>query len=132
MNIYVGNLPYSVRDEELRTTFEAFGKVVSAEVIFDKRTRRSRGYGFVDMANEAEAQRAISSLNGTELHGRELRVDASQPKTEGDESAPAPRTGQSNRGPRPSNSRPAAATPPASTDSAAPSGLKGFFKRLFG
>ena len=82
MNIYVGNLAYTVRDEELRATFEPFGTVVSAEVIFDKRTRRSRGYGFVEMSQDAEAQRAITALNGKELYGRELRVDASQPKSD--------------------------------------------------
>jgi RNA recognition motif-containing protein len=137
MNIYVGNLPYSVRDEELRETFEAFGKVVSAEVIFDKRTRRSRGYGFVDMADDTEARRAISELNGKELHGRELRVDASQPKTEGqmnesresrEPRAPSNNGGQ-RRAPRPANSAPPSAAP-ASTEQ--PSGVKGFFKRIFG
>lgn len=124
MNIYVGNLPYSVRDQELRETFEAFGTVTAAEVIFDKRTRRSRGYGFVEMANEAEARRAIEALNGRELHGRELRVDASQPKSD-----KPPRSDEGERAPR----RPAPATPVRDA-AAAPqaSGLKGFLKRLFG
>ncbi|MBI2799773.1 MAG: RNA-binding protein [Gammaproteobacteria bacterium] len=124
MNIYVGNLPYSVRDDELRGAFEPFGKVVSAEVIFDKRTRRSRGYGFVEMEHDAEGQRAIEALNGKEFHGRELRVDASQPRdektaTRGDR---PPRSNQN----RHSNERaaPRAAEAPAS-------GIKGFFKRLF-
>lgn len=120
MNIYVGNLPYSVRDEELRATFEPYGTVVSAEVIFDKRTRRSRGYGFVEMASESEGQRAIAALNGQELHGRELRVDASQPKSEktpGERSQP-PRTT-----PR---------APAVAAEAAPATGLKGFFKRLFG
>ncbi|MSR15174.1 MAG: RNA-binding protein [Gammaproteobacteria bacterium] len=130
MNIYVGNLPYSVRDEELRTTFEAFGKVVSAEVIFDKRTRRSRGYGFVDMADEAAGRRAIDELNGKELHGRELRVDASQPKTEGQMSeARAPSGGRARRSPRGDSTATSAAPGPSG---AAPSGVKGFLKRLFG
>lgn len=133
MNIYVGNLPYSVRDQELRETFEAHGTVTAAEVIFDKRTRRSRGYGFVEMASEVEAKRAIEALNGKELHGRELRVDASQPKTDkplredgGEERAPrrapAPNT------PHAAHAREAAT--PARTE--APAGIKGFFKRLFG
>jgi RNA recognition motif-containing protein len=69
MNIYVGNLPYSVRDEELRATFEAYGQVVAAEVIFDKRTRRSRGYGFVEMADDASATTAIAALTG-QVHRR--------------------------------------------------------------
>jgi cold-inducible RNA-binding protein len=129
MNIYVGNLPYSVRDEELRATFEPFGNVVSAEVIFDKRTRRSRGYGFVEMSQEAEAQSAIAALNGKELYGRELRVDASQPKSE------KPTHGASNGGydreqPRSHSPRPTSA-PRAAPAGEAQTGLKGFFKRLF-
>jgi RNA recognition motif-containing protein len=117
MNIYVGNLPYSVRNDELRATFEAYGTVSAAEVIFDKRTRRSRGYGFVEMPDNAEGQRAIAALNGKELHGRELRVDASQPKEERPERGPA---------------KPRDARPGASTDTApAAGGIKGFFKRLF-
>ena len=119
MNIYVGNLPYSVRDEELRATFEAYGQVVAAEVIFDKRTRRSRGYGFVEMADDAAATKAIAALNGQELHGRELRVDASQPRSEKPQSAPRPE-----RAPRTSAEAPA-------TEAGA-SGIKGFLKRLFG
>lgn len=142
MNIYVGNLPYSVRDEELRATFEPFGKVVSAEVIFDKRTRRSRGYGFVEMSQDAEAERAITALNGTELYGRELRVDASQPKSEKPSPGSMSSTGSPGsmgssagreREPRERTPR----TPSTPGASAAPSaetrtGIKGFFKRLFG
>lgn len=138
MNIYVGNLPYTVRDEELRDTFAAYGTVVTAEVIFDKRTRRSRGYGFVEMSSDAEAQRAIDALNGKELHGRELRVDASQPKSE------KPHT-QSDRGRseggggRPDNTArpPRRAQAPGRDNvspavSAEPAGIRGFFKKLFG
>lgn len=122
MNIYVGNLPYSVRDQELRETFEAFGTVMTAEVIFDKRTRRSRGYGFVEMANEEEALRAIAALNGSELHGRQLRVDASQPKNDKPTRVPG-----SDKTPR----RPDAA--PDRAPAAAPAGgLKGLLKRIFG
>lgn len=125
MNIYVGNLPYSVRDEELRATFEPYGTVTAAEVIFDKRTRRSRGYGFVEMADDAEAQRAIAALNGKELHGRELRVDASQPKSE----KPLTRAeGGAERAPR---RAPAGREAPAAT-AGQPGGIRGFFKRLFG
>ena len=129
MNIYVGNLPYSVRDEELRATFEPFGTVVAAEVIFDKRTRRSRGYGFVEMPDAAEGQRAIEALNGREVHGRELRVDASQPKGERE---PGERHERSEREPARSREPRAASRPAASVQTPAPSGLKGFFKRLFG
>ncbi len=126
MNIYVGNLAYTVRDEELRATFEPFGTVVSAEVIFDKRTRRSRGYGFVEMSQDAEAQRAITALNGKELYGRELRVDASQPKSD-----KPPMMGASNdREPRRHSAPSAPRAPAASAE--AQTGIKGFFKRLFG
>ncbi len=132
MNIYVGNLPYNVRDEELRATFEPYGTVVSAEVIFDKRTRRSRGYGFVEMTVDAEGQRAIAALNGSELYGRELRVDASQPKS--DKPEPGSREGGSerdNRGRSPRSGNNERSNPsPTAPESAA--GIKGFFKRLFG
>lgn len=138
MNIYVGNLPYSVRDEELRATFEAFGTVDAAEVIFDKRTRRSRGYGFVEMGNEEEARRAIEGLNGKEFHGRELRVDASQPKSEkplrSEGSERGERVDRGERAPRrgpasaPSHVREVAQGPAAQPAG----GLKGFLKRLFG
>lgn len=82
MNIYVGNLPYSVTSRELRETFEGYGDVSSAEVIFDRRTKRSRGYGFVKMENDQDGERAIEALNGADCKGRELRVDRSQPKEE--------------------------------------------------
>jgi len=123
MNIYIGNLSYSVRDEELRAAFEPFGQVLSAEVIFDKRTRRSRGYGFVEMADDGQARKAIESLNGQEFHGRELRVDASQPRSE------KPAGGERNESHRQSRS----SAPRASAPAPAPAGgLKGFFKKIFG
>ena len=121
MNIYVGNLPYSVRDEELRAAFERFGVVTAAEVIFDKRTRRSRGYGFVEMADDDAAQKAIAALNGSDFQGRELRVDASQPKAEKTQSRPP--------GERPRRSEAARAE---TSQPASGGGLMGFFKRLFG
>lgn len=74
MRIYVGNLPYKLRENELRAAFEAYGEVASARIIKDKETRRSRGYGFVDMPNEQEAANAINSLNDTELNGRAIKV----------------------------------------------------------
>ena len=80
MNIYVGNLPYSVKSEELREAFAPYGTVTSAEVIFDRRTKRSRGYGFVEMADDEAGRKAIAALNGSDFQGRELRVDESQPR----------------------------------------------------
>ncbi len=74
MNIYVGNLPYSIRNQELRDAFEEFGDVESAEVILDRRSKRSRGYGFVKMSDNRDAESAISALHRQDFYGRELRV----------------------------------------------------------
>lgn len=73
--IYVGNLPWSIDSEELTRMFEPFGQVISANVIMDRATGRSRGFGFVEMGEADEAQAAISALNGTDSGGRALRVD---------------------------------------------------------
>ncbi|NUM53212.1 MAG: RNA-binding protein [Candidatus Hydrogenedentes bacterium] len=83
MNIYVGNLAYTTTDEDLRTQFETYGRVDTARVVIDKLTSRSKGFGFVEMANGAEAQAAISGLNGKDLGGRTLNVNEARPKTEG-------------------------------------------------
>ncbi len=80
-NIYVGNLPYEVTNESLHQTFEKFGEVVSAKVINDKRTGRSKGFGFVEMANESNANDAIQGLNGTEMKGRNIKVNIAKPKS---------------------------------------------------
>lgn len=80
MNIYVGNLPWSTTDEELRQTFEAFGAVSSATVIKDKNSGRSRGFGFVEMPETADATAAINALNGSEMGGRTLTVNEARPK----------------------------------------------------
>lgn len=83
MNIYVGNLAYTTTDEDLRSAFEAYGRVDSARVVMDKMTSRSKGFGFVEMANAAEAQASIAGLNGKDLGGRTLNVNEARPKTEG-------------------------------------------------
>lgn len=80
MDIYVGNLAYSTNDESLKTAFTAYGEVASARVVSDRMTGRSKGFGFVEMADRAQAQAAIDALNGKELDGRTLRVNESQPK----------------------------------------------------
>ena len=80
MNIYVGNLSWNTNDDELRGAFEAFGEVSSAKVIMDRETGRSRGFGFVEMADRDEGQNAIDSLNGQELDGRKLVVNEARPK----------------------------------------------------
>lgn len=75
MRIYVGNLSFNTTDTELNAAFSAHGQVTSANVIIDRETGTSRGFGFVEMPDTAQAQRAIQSLNGTELGGRTLRVN---------------------------------------------------------
>ena len=82
MNIYVGNLSYEVTEQELQRAFEAFGQVESVNVIKDKFSGRSKGFGFVEMPNKANAQSAINELNGKELNGRTLNVNEARPRTE--------------------------------------------------
>lgn len=83
MNIYVGNLSWSLKDQDLANLFSPFGEVTSAKIVTDKFTQRSKGFGFVEMAIDAEAQTAIDSLNGSEVEGRNLVVNESRPKSEG-------------------------------------------------
>jgi RNA recognition motif-containing protein len=82
MNIYVGNLPYTITEEELRKSFEAHGRVDSARIIIDKLTNKSKGFAFVEMPNSSEAQAAIAALDGTQHGDRALRVNEARPKTE--------------------------------------------------
>jgi len=81
--LYVGNLGYGVTDAELSALFEAHGTVESAQVIMDRDTGRSKGFGFVEMKNDQEAQAAIAALDGKESGGRTLTVNEARPKTEG-------------------------------------------------
>jgi cold-inducible RNA-binding protein len=82
MNIYVGNLSYSTTADDLENAFAAHGRVASANVISDKMTGRSRGFGFVEMPDEEEARAAIAALNGTDLAGRALTVNEARPRAE--------------------------------------------------
>lgn len=82
MNIYVGNLPYSVTDIDLREAFSEFGEVSSASVISDKFSGQSKGYGFVEMPNNAEADAAIKALNETNFKGRNVKVNQAKPRAE--------------------------------------------------
>jgi len=82
MNIYVGNLPYSVSEDDLKNVFGEFGDVASVSIITDKYSGRSKGFGFVEMPNDGEANEAISSLNETDLKGRNMRVNEAKPRTE--------------------------------------------------
>src|SRR5947209_1158549 len=81
--LYVGNLSYSVTDADLEQMFAAHGTVQSAQVIMDRDTGRSKGFGFVEMGNDQEAQAAIAALNGQDAGGRALTVNEARPKTEG-------------------------------------------------
>lgn len=86
--LYVGNLPYTVRDEDLQQSFSEFGSVNSAKVMMERDTGRSKGFGFVEMGNDAEAQAAISGMNGQSLGGRSITVNEARPME-----ARPPRTG---------------------------------------
>jgi RNA recognition motif-containing protein len=86
--LYVGNLPYTVRDDDLQQSFSAFGNVTSAKVMMERDTGRSKGFGFVEMGNDAEAQQAIAGMNGQSLGGRSLVVNEARPME-----ARPPRTG---------------------------------------
>lgn len=81
--LYVGNLPYSCDSSELEQLFSAHGQVVSAQVISDRDTGRSKGFGFVEMSTESEAQAAVAALNGQQHGGRALTVNEARPKEEG-------------------------------------------------
>ena len=78
--LYVGNLPYSVTDADLKQMFAGHGTVTSAQVIMDKTTDRSKGFGFVEMSSDAEAQVAITALNGKDMNGRPLTVNEARPR----------------------------------------------------
>lgn len=88
MNIFVAGLSYQINDADLKELFEEYGEVSSAKIITDRETRRSKGYGFVEM-NDEEGQKAIDELNGAEYDGRTLSVSVARPRAEG---------GRNNRG----------------------------------
>jgi RNA recognition motif-containing protein len=83
VRIYVGNLPYSVTEDELRTSFEAYGSVESVDIIRDRMTREPKGFAFVEMPDKSQAQSAINGLNGKNLGGRTLTVNEARPRSEG-------------------------------------------------
>lgn len=91
--LYVGSLPYSTTDDRLKEVFSQAGTVVSASVIIDKMSGRSKGFGFVEMSTDEEAAKAIETLNGSDLDGRNIVVNEARPMTER-----PPRTGGFNRG----------------------------------
>jgi RNA recognition motif-containing protein len=80
--VYVGNLPYDATEDELRELFSGAGTVASASIVMDRETGRSKGFGFVQMGSQAEAEKAVSMFNGRELHNRQLKVDLARPREE--------------------------------------------------
>lgn len=83
MNIYVSNIPYTTTEDDLREAFASFGSVQSARIIKDKLTGKSRGFGFVEMSNDDEAQKALDGMNGAELQGRKINAREARPREEG-------------------------------------------------
>jgi len=81
-NLYVGNLPHSTTESELRAAFEAHGAVEKVSIVTDRDTGRSRGFAFVEMTNAGEADKAVAALNGTEMGGRTLTINEAKPKTD--------------------------------------------------
>ncbi|HWB23916.1 MAG TPA: RNA-binding protein [Chitinophagaceae bacterium] len=82
MNIFVSSLSFSVTDEDLKQLFTSYGNVSSAKVIMDRETNRSKGFGFVDMADDAEGEKAIKELNGSNFMGRTINVNIARPREE--------------------------------------------------
>lgn len=82
MNLYIGNIPYSISEAELTQLFANFGEVTSLNVVKDKVTNRSKGFGFVEMPDDSAATAAINELNGKEVNGRQIIVNEARPKTD--------------------------------------------------
>lgn len=102
MNIYVGNLPYSITEDELRAAFERHGAVTSAKIVIDRETGRSKGFGFVEMPDQEEAEAAVKALDGAPLNGRPARVNPAKPRAPGPGGPGGPRRpGGGPGGPRP-------------------------------
>lgn len=95
-NIFVGNLSFQITEDALRETFERFGEVLNAKLVTDRDTGRARGFAFVEMQNDEEAERAIAELNGKELEGRALTVNEARPRSDRGGGGGMPRGG--NRG----------------------------------
>ena len=82
MNIYIGNLPYSISEDELRDLFAAHGEVSSANIIMDRDSGRSKGFGFVEMPEKAQAEAAINAINQSDVQGRSVRVNEARPRND--------------------------------------------------
>ena len=82
MNIYIGNLPYSISEDELRDLFAVHGEVSSANIIMDRDSGRSKGFGFVEMPDKAQGEAAINAINQTDVQGRSVRVNEARPRND--------------------------------------------------
>ncbi len=82
MNIYIGNLPYSISEDELRNLFAAHGEVTSANIIMDRDSGRSKGFGFIEMPDNAQGEAAINAINQTDVQGRSVRVNEARPRND--------------------------------------------------
>ena len=82
MNIYIGNLPYSISEDELRELFAAHGEVSSANIIMDRDSGRSKGFGFVEMPDKAQGEAAVNAINQTDVQGRSVRVNEARPRND--------------------------------------------------
>ncbi len=82
MNIYIGNLPYSISEDELRDLFATHGEVSSANIIIDRDSGRSKGFGFVEMPDKSQAESAINAINESDVQGRNVRVNEARPRPE--------------------------------------------------
>ena len=82
MNIYVGNLNYNLTEEELSQVFSEYGEVVSVKIVKDRETGRAKGFGFVEMANDEEGERAVEELDGADVGGRNMKVNKARPRPE--------------------------------------------------
>jgi len=82
MNIYVGNLNYGITEDELREVFEKYGEVTSAKIISDKYSGRSKGFGFIEMSNDEEAKEAIENIDGTDVKGRNIKVNQARERND--------------------------------------------------
>ena len=98
MNIFVGSLPYSLEEADLKELFEAYGEVSTVKIIIDRESGRSKGFGFVEMSDDEAAQKAISGLNGSEVSGRSIAVSQAEDKKPGDRRSGGGGFGGGNRG----------------------------------
>ena len=90
MDIFVGSLPFKLKEEELKELFEAYGEVSSVKIIIDKQSRQNKGFGFVEMPDEAQARQAIAHINDSEVMGRKIIANTAQPKSEQPKGTPKP------------------------------------------